>query len=533
MKRLLLISAIIAVLSSAYCQSTMLWSSDFTTEQINYFSAPPLIQTIADTIKVIGRQNTVEGQKLLIVNYDLFGDTISTKTYGSDSVLNNSIIDYKFDATNNVYILHKEQLGFYKSKIVLQKYSFDGALIWVKQIQNSADTSYTPRSLGIANDTCIFLTAHKEYDYPGPDDDVIQTTMLAYLYAYNSDGNLLWQREFNPETELEWFSNDIFVHDNTAYLFTSVTYYIKRLIKVDIYNNLTVNTNTGPLNGINNIQLSSDGNLIITAWTRYRISKTDLNGSLIWTHEYGTNLPSNVSADEMRATIQDEVGNIYITGRHGGFNYGTPNYTNADILTLKYDSNGNLIWHNRYQYGVNNADIANTILLKDGQIYVGGNSQRLGQGSDYDYVVLKIDSATGETSGVYRYDGLDSGNDAVTSLSVFDNGNVALTGISFVNSQYNWTTQLLSGVILSLQKSSYEEDFLIYPNPASGGEILTLVGKDVLSYSIISSIGQVVQEGIFERNNLNQIQLMNISNGFYLLYLQTDKEMITKKIIVR
>jgi len=533
MKRLILFSAAIGLLTNIYSQSTLLWSADYTTTQVNYFSTPPSVQIIADTIKVVGRQNTIEGQKLLVVNYDLFGDTISTKTFGGDSVLNNSIIDYKFDATNHVYILQKEQLGFYKSKIVLQKYSLDGSLIWVEQIQNPADTSYTPRSLGIANDTCIFLAAHKEYDYPGPDDDVIQTTLLAYLYAYNSDGNLLWKREFNPETEIDWFSNNIFVHDNTAYLFTSVTYFIKRLIKVDIHNNIVVNTNTGPLNGISNIQLSTDGNLVITAAGRYRVSKVDLNGSVIWTQEYETNLPSYVLADYMEATAIDDAGNIYITGRHGGFNYGTPEYTNADILTLKYDSNGNLMWYNRYQYGVNNADIANTIYLKNGQIYVGGNSQRLGQGSDYDYVVLKIDSASGETSGVYRYNGIESGNDAVTSLAVFDNGTVALTGISFVNSHYNWTTQLLSDVIISVQSMRSEDNFLVYPNPISSGEILTITGKGILTYSILSSIGHVVQEGRFGTNDLYQIQLNNISKGIYLLNLKTDTAIINKKIIVR
>ncbi|MBK8875713.1 MAG: hypothetical protein IPN13_18095 [Bacteroidetes bacterium] len=51
-------------------------------------------------------------------------------------------------------------------------------------------------------------------------------------------------------------------------------------------------------------------------------------------------------------------------------NYGTPSYTNADILTLKYNSNGNLIWQSRYEYGINNADIGNVIILKNGQIYV-------------------------------------------------------------------------------------------------------------------------------------------------------------------
>ncbi|MCO5258263.1 MAG: hypothetical protein M9926_16075, partial [Lentimicrobium sp.] len=196
--------------------------------------------------------------------------------------------------------------------------------------------------------------------------------------------------------------------------------------------------------------------------------------------------------DEIKATIQDSSGNIYITGRHYGDEYGTSNYSNADILTVKYDNSGNLIWQNRYEYGINNADIGNTIVLKNGQIYVGGNSQRLGQGTDYDYVVLKIDSATGVSTGIYRYNGLANGDDAISSLFIFDNGNVALTGLSFFNSNFDWTTQLLSDVVLSVQNISSENNFQVYPNPTKSGEVITILGQGIISYSIISSIGQVV-----------------------------------------
>lgn len=529
MKRLILLLTMIGIMTNTYSQSTLLWSKDFTTGLNNYYSEYPSIQTIADTIKVMGRKNTANGQRLLIVKYDLLGDTISTNTYGSDSVSNNTIIDYKFDTTNHVYILHKEQLGFYKSKIVLQKYSLDGTLIWVEQIQNPADTSYTPRSLGIVNDTCLFITAYKEYDYPEPGDDVIFTTTLSQLYAYKSNGNQLWQREFNPNTEINWLAYDIFIHNNDIFLFGSAG----KLVKVDINNNLIFNGNTGILNGINNVQITPDNNLLITAWTRYRISKVNLTGSLIWTQEYGTNLPSNVSGDEMKATIQDSAGNIYITGRHYGLNYGTPSYTNADILTLKYNSYGNLNWQNRYEYGVNNADIGNTISLKNGQVYVGGNSQRLGVGTDYDYVVLKIDSATGLSTGVYRYDGLANGDDAVSSLFIFNNGNVALTGLSYINSQYDWTTQLLSDVVLSVHNFTAENNFQVYPNPTASGEVLTIVGNGIKSYSIISAVGQIVQQGTLEANELNSIHIDNVTTGIYLLYLKTDNGIVTRKLIVK
>ncbi len=528
MKRLTLILAMIGLCATTYSQSTLIWSEDFTAELSYYYSEQPEIQTVSDTIKVIGRKNTVDGQRLLIVNYDLTGDTISIQTYGNDSVFNNTLIDYKFDSLNHVYLLQKEQLGFYKSKIVLQKYALDGSLLWVEQISNAADTSFTPRSLGFVNDTSFFMTAYKEYDYPELGDCVISTETLPYLYVYESNGNQLWQREFNTNTEIRRFAYDVFVHSNTAFLFG----YENQLVKVDLNNNITINTNTGLENGINNVQLTADNTLLITAFTKYRISKTNLDGTVLWSNYYGTNLPSNVSGDEIRATIQDSDGNIYITGRHYGDEYGTPNYSNADILTIKYDVTGNLIWQNRYEYEINNADIANCITLKNGNIYVGGQSQGLGVASDYDYVVLKIDSTNGVSNGIYRYNGIANGDDVVSSIQVFDNGNVALTGLSSFNSQFDWTSQLLADVVLSVTNFDLDNVVAVFPNPVPSGELLSIKGSGFIEYSIISPNGQLVQQGELSGNNSYSIRLNNLTTGMYMIQLKTEKKTLTSKIIV-
>lgn len=537
MKRLSLILALSGILTNAYTQSTLIWSEVFEAAieiQAYYFAYNwPVVQADLDTIKVIGRKNTSSGQRLQVVKYDLNGDTLSTMIYGNDSLYDNTLIDYKFDSTNHVYLLQREYLGYYKSKIVLQKYALNGALVWSEQIQNLADTSYRPLSLALVNDTCLFMTAYKEYDYPEYDSDVEYTTSISHLYAYHSNGNLLWQRVFDPDTEIQTFNYDLFVYKDTAFFFASNASEINRLVKVDINNNLLLNISTGVINGINkDIQLTPDNQLLMTAYIHYRVSKVDLNGSLIWTQVYGTNLPSNHTGDQMRSTIQDAADNIYITGKHYGLNYGTPSYTNADILTLKYDSNGNLIWENRYQYGINNSDIGDVIQLKNGYIYVGGESQKSGISTNYDYVVIKMDAETGVTNGVYRYDGLSNGHDIATSLYVFDDAHVALTGLSYTNDQYDWTTQYLSDIILSDQSISSENIIKIYPNPVISGEMLTVEGADFKEYAIISAIGQIVQNGILSLSESQVITLENVPVGMYLLYLKTDKEVLTRKIIV-
>jgi hypothetical protein len=532
MKKLLLLVLLFGILIDANSQPPLLWSKDFVAGMTNSFSNYPLIENENDTISVIGFKNTPFGQRLLIVKYDLNGDTISTMSLGNDSVINNVISDYKFDSYNHVYILQKEYLEWYKTKIVIQKYSLNGNLIWVEQIQNVADTSFLPNSLNLINDTCLFVTAYREYDYPEPGDDVIFTTSIPYVYTYNSNGNPLWERNFDPNTEISYFLHDQFSHNDTAFLFGLNSSSVKCLVRIDINNNIIVSNNLVLPGGVNDVQLTSDNKLLISPYFGYRINKANLNGSIIWSRYFGTNLPINVTGDQIISTIQDVDGNIYLTGRHFGPGYGTPSHTNNDILTIKCDNNGNQIWQNRYQYNIENADIGNIIKLKNGNVYVGGSSQRNGITSDDDYLVLKIDSASGFTNGIYRYNGISNDDDAITSIFIFDNGNVALTGLTFNGTQYDWTTQLLSDVLMSIPGFDIENNVQVFPNPILKGDLLTINGNDFSEYTLVSSIGQIVQSANLSRNENQVIRIGNIQSGIYFLHLITDKGIKSRKIIV-
>lgn len=530
MKNLITLVILLATGFNAYAQSTLIWSEDFTTELEEHYKEYPEIQANGDTITVIGWKNTDNGQQLLLmVKYDLNGEILSTQLFGEDSVMQNSLIAYKFDALNNVYLLHKEQLEFYKSKIVLQKYSPDGQLIWVEEMVSSADTSYAPKSIELANDNSLFISGYKEHNYPEEGDDIFEIVTVPFLSLIDMDGVEQWRREFNADEEISWFAHDIFVNDETAFLFGG----FGRLVKVDLNNTITVIDDTGLDGGVGEVQLSLDGNLLITSFFKYRLSKVTLDGSIIWSTYYGTNLPANVSADEIRSIVQDSEGSIYLTGRHHGEGYGTPAYTRADILTIKYNNEGEMIWDHRYAYEVDNSDIANCIALRNGNVYVGGESQRLGFGTDLDYVVLKIDSAQGTLNGVYRYNGFADGDDSVYDLEVLSNDSLILTGLSFIDGSFNWTTQLLSDVVLSTSNLQSHISVDVFPNPIQTGQLLTIRARGFTHYSIISPSGQLVQQGRLDANELNSIDLENIEAGLYLLDLISESQRIGKKIVVK
>ena len=525
MKNIFLTFVLFVIGLNSYAQPTLTWSKDFEAGLDNYYSQGPTVQTENGTVKVIGRKNADDSQRLAVIVYNLEGEIISSASFGND-ISNSTVIDYKFDSDNQLYLLMQEKIGFYKSNIVLQKYSSDGSLAWTARIHDDSAVSYKPCSIGLTSGNSIFINGYKETDYPEFPTDEYITFSVPYMYAYDTSGSLIWQREFEVNSGDVGFAHKIFMHDDIAFLFFS-NY---KLAKIDSGNNLTLIDTVGIYDGINDVYLTTDNNLLITAATKYKITKTNLDGASFWVREYGTFLPSNNIADEMRSVTQDTDGNIYITGRHYGHNIDTPSFTNADILTLKYNSSGTLIWQNRYQYGVNNADIGNFITLKNGYIYVGGESERAGVPSDYDYVFLKINASTGATDHVYRYNAPSNGDDSISSICVLDNGDFALTGLSYINSQYDWTTQFFSDH-LSVQDNEIKDNSEISPNPVSAGSVLNIGGK-FDDYKLFSPIGQIVQSGNLNTDN-QKILVGNIAAGIYLLRLENETGKTIKKVIVK
>lgn len=536
MKRLITIITFHLIVTNLSSQSTYLWSRDFNTNLEFYFIDQPTIKSFNDTIQVVGVINTANGQRLLMVKYNLNGDTISTNIYGNDSLLNNLIIDYKFDEENQLYILNSEEVSYNKERIIVQKYTSDASLLWMKIAESSSDTSYfadkLSSSINFVNDSNIFITAYKSFNYPlDPFGDINNTQSIAFIQNINSDGSYLWRREFDTDT-LFGFHKSLFVLNNSIYVFNNNG---NQLVRIDVNNNIQINNNLGLMILPGNVQMYDEASILTTAFSsRYLVAKADLNGNAIWIYDHGSNVPENTSSDKISSTLIDSLGNVYITGNHWGENYFALNGTRIDMVTVKIDNQGNLVWANRYNYSGNSTDFAYCMEIKDDYVYVGGGSSEPNILVDYNlnYVVIKINNSTGITEGEYRYNGIENGFDAVSSLSVMNDGKVALTGLSFMNSNYNWTTQLLEDIILSTPKETLDNNSNIYPNP-NNSSVLNLSGEGIEEYQILSSIGQIIQKGTLEsKNNKNSIQLNGILRGVYLIHLITDKGLIIKKLIV-
>ncbi len=344
---------------------------------------------------------------------------------GNDWDINTSLAA---DSFGNVYIIGKRNdLGEY-SDYVLVKYDVNGIEKWVRTYNGPGN--YSDKASAIALDAFgnIYITGNS---------DGIGTIEDYATIKYNSDGIEQWVRRYNGQGNAWDFATSIAVDASgnvyvTGYSYGSNTFNDYATIKYSTNGVLQwVRRYNGPINSNDNaasIGIDSSGNVYVTGSCSvdplnlskdYLTIKYNTNGVEQWVRNYNG---SGNEYDVATSIAVDASGNVYVTG------YSYSSSTQIDYATIKYNTDGEMQWVNRYD-GIGKVDIANDIVIDvSGNVIVTGTSY--GSDTFEDYVTIKYDS-DGQEKWVRRYNGSGNSSDYAKSIAVDVSGNVYVTGYSY------------------------------------------------------------------------------------------------------
>ncbi|MBK8552618.1 MAG: SBBP repeat-containing protein [Ignavibacteria bacterium] len=132
--------------------------------------------------------------------------------------------------------------------------------------------------------------------------------------------------------------------------------------------------------------------------------------------------------------VIDALGNCYLTGN---VSLNASNSRTA-IGTVKYSSNGELLWSNSYEGNSQSyADGTALVVDKNENVYVTG----ICTDNDENYCTIKY-NALGEILWVKKYHSGPGGRDEASDIALDNDDNIYVTGYTYYSglSQYFWST---------------------------------------------------------------------------------------------
>jgi uncharacterized delta-60 repeat protein len=406
-------------------------------------------------------------QDYCTIKYNSNGDTAWVRRYNGSGNSSDDACDIVVDTSGNVYVTGYILGAGTNEDWATIKYYPNGDTAWVRtynRISTSQDRAY---ALAVDNAGNVYVTGFTSE--VGSNADV--TTI-----KYYANGDTAWLRRYNglgDDTDI----GQAIVLDAAGYIYVtgysvgSGTSYDFTTIKYDSDGDTVwVRKYDGPVNGSDcayAIALDDSGNVYITGssngssgWSDYATVKYNVNGDTVWARRYNT--PESW-IDEPHALDIDDDGNVYVTGytMDDWFMY-------CDYLTIKYYPNGDTAWVRRYDGPANGFDEAYDIAVDvSGNVYVTGYSD--GAGTNADIVTIKY-NANGDTVWVDRFNDVSNDLDAGECILVDNYGCVYVAGRAYNSGSYDYVT-LKYGQNIGVEENpghyvSVKPALQIFPNPA-------------------------------------------------------------------
>ncbi len=372
---------------------------------------------------------------LIVIKYNSSGEQIWESKYNGPSNGADQAAAIAVDADGNVYVTGPS-VSDTKSDFVTIKINPKGEQMWVSRYNGPGNDNDIPVALLVDKDGNVYVTGSSK----GTESQVDFATI-----KYNSDGDKVWVARYNGPGNIVDYPTamamdgmgNIIVGGYSDYFETHEDFVVVKYSPNGTQ--LWMQTYNGPGNGLDKVKaigVDSRDNIFVTGSSMglgsnldYATLKYDSQGELLWEARY--NGPGN-NIDEPSAISIDKNGFVFVTGSSIGIN------TNNDYATIKYNPDGVELWVARYNDQGNSSDQPSSIALDAlGSVYVTGY---VWNGTDNDYATIKYNSI-GSELWVAKYNGPGNSLDKATNVLVDNSGNVYVTGYSVGNgTKYDITT---------------------------------------------------------------------------------------------
>ena len=289
-----------------------------------------------------------------------------------------------------------------------------------------------------------------------------------FTIKYNTNGVGIWEDSYTNSANGERASaiavdgqGNVFV---TGYSYTDAGVKSITTIKYDALGNkkwIRYYNGTDDEGGAGGRDIAVDaaGNVYVAGYAEYPGTGSDL--VILKYDNDGTQLSSNrydgTGEDEPISMVLDADANIYITAK--SFIIGHE----LDILTLKYNSNCNIIWERLFNGSVSKSDLAFEIGVDAARnVYVVGSTEVNTAGTDRDRLIIKYDP-DGNKLWEITYGRTPVIDDVAVGLAIDGFGNVYTTGHS---GNLGGSTALVDYVTIKYNPDGVQQWLQVYDGPA-------------------------------------------------------------------
>lgn len=330
------------------------------------------------------------------------------------------------DDSGNIYVAGSSWGGATDLDCLTIKYDPDGIQLWARRYDGPASGEDIAHALALDASGNVYMTGASSGSGTSHDYTTIK---------YYPSGDTAWVRRYDGPANGSDQACGVCVDDSENVYVTGFSW--GGLVNLDYATvkygpegqQLWARRYNGAFKGEDRataLAVDDWGNLHVTGYSSASGALRDYltirylpNGDTAWTARYDG--PAN-DRDEANAIAVDSSGNVCVTG------FSWDSGTNLDYATLKYLPNGDAAWLRRYNGPDNEGDCAQAVALDaTGSLHVTGASDG---GTSHDYVTIKYLSDA-DTAWVERYDGEANGYDQASAVATHPSGNVYVTGCSW------------------------------------------------------------------------------------------------------